>query len=364
MGLGIASGKGQRSKNTALSWSGRQGKFERLVKQQDDPGNVPTCSSRLEHSTPLGIGSDELANASNYALHKFKVIGPVCACAVATFARDIAHGALSTSKLLVMVVGCTALLATGVLVSSEEARSLVEARLSPLPEATAIRESSADTGTSGESARPSDDPQQKRIAQYLARRYRVADGAVRLLVATAHQIGREKNLDPLLILAVVAIESSLNPFAESAMGAQGLMQVMTRVHAQRFEPHGGETAALDPITNMKVGSSILHELISRGGSVERGLQLYVGAGNMPDDGGYGVRVLSERGRLQMAAAGKVDAALSAAIRAAAPPPVPEAKPVVLPVNADLGVGREATGLPSPDSTGETHHLPAAQESSV
>ncbi len=209
---------------------------------------------------------------------------------------------------------------TGVLVSSEEARSLVEARLSPLDS-----EVGGDTRRLGGSRHrrararvASDDPQQKRIAQYLARRYRVADGAVRLLVATAYQIGREKNLDPLLILSVVAIESSLNPFAESAMGAQGLMQVMTRVHAQRFEPHGGETAALDPITNMKVGSSILHELISRGGSVERGLQLYVGAGNMPDDGGYGVRVLSERGRLQMAAAGKVDAALSAAIRAAAP----------------------------------------------
>ena len=306
-----------------------------------------------------------MANASNYALHKIKVIGPAVAGAVITFARDIGHGALSTSKLLVMVVGCAALLATGVLVSSEEARSLVEARLSPFDtQAAAMPEDSADASTPGERGRAADDPQQKRIAQYLARRYRVADGAVRLLVATAYQIGREKNLDPLLILSVVAIESSLNPFAESAMGAQGLMQVMTRVHAQRFEPHGGETAALDPITNMKVGSSILHELISRGGSVERGLQLYVGAGNMPDDGGYGVRVLNERGRLQMAAAGKVDAALSAAIRAAAPAPVPESKPVALPVNADLSVPLESTALPLPDASSETHHLPAAPENSV
>ena len=311
----------------------------------------------------------ELADALNFALDKLKGIGPACARAIITFARDIGHGALSTSKLLVMVAGCSALLAAGVLGTSEQARSLVEARLSPLEsQATAVREDSVDPGTSAESARPSDDPQQKRISQYLARRYRVADGAVRLLVATAYQIGKEKNLDPLLILSVVAIESSLNPFAESAMGAQGLMQVMTRVHAARFEPHGGETAALDPITNMKVGSSILHELISRGGSVERGLQLYVGAGNLPDDGGYGVRVLSERGRLQMAAAGKVDAALSAAIRAAAPPPVSEVKPAALPVDADSGVPLESTGLPSPSDTanamGETQHLPATPENSV
>ena len=305
-----------------------------------------------------------MANASNYALHKIKVIGPAAGGALVTFARDIGHGMLSTSRLLVMVAGCTALLVTGVLLSSEEARSFVEVRLSqPDTAATAVAEEPADVGRAGERARE-DDPQQKRIGQYLARRYRVADGAVRLLVSTAYQIGREKNLDPLLILSVVAIESSLNPFAESAMGAQGLMQVMTRVHAERFVPHGGETAALDPIANMKVGSSILHELISRGGSVERGLQLYVGAGNMPDDGGYGVRVLGERGRLQMAAAGRVDAALSAAIRAAAPAPVVESKPAALPVNTDLNVSLEPTGLPFPDSTSETSQLPAAPENSV
>ncbi len=236
-----------------------------------------------------------------------------------TFATDIAHGALSTTRLLVMVVGTAALLAAGVLLSSEDARSMLEARLSAprltsaAPVATGQRHVTHVTSA----GRLADDSQQKRVAQYLARRYRVADGAVRMLVSTAFQLGREKNIDPLLILSVVAIESSLNPFAESAMGAQGLMQVMTRVHAQRFEPHGGEIAALDPIANMKVGASILHELISRGGSVERGLQLYVGAGNMADDGGYGARVLGERARLQLAAAGKVDAALTAAIRAAA-----------------------------------------------
>jgi soluble lytic murein transglycosylase-like protein len=160
-----------------------------------------------------------------------------------------------------------------------------------------------------------------------------------MLVSTAFQIGHDNKLDPLLILSVVAIESSLNPFAESSMGAQGLMQVMTRVHAERFEPHGGQIAALDPVANMKVGSAILSDLIARGGSVERGLQLYVGAGNLPDDGGYGARVLSERSRLALAASGKVDAAISAgrptvaseqkpATSDATPPAQPQARPAV------------------------------------
>ena len=303
-----------------------------------------------------------MANPANYALRKIGAIGPVVAAACSTLFRDITAGAMSTAKLVVMLSGCAALLVAGVLASSEDARSALEARLLG-PETVATVSTDETDAESAQIRAPitADDPQQKRVVQYLARRYRVADGAVRMLVSTAFQIGRERNLDPLLILSVVAIESSLNPFAQSAMGAQGLMQVMTRVHAQRFEPHGGETAALDPIANMKVGSSILHELISRGGSVERGLQLYVGAGNMPGDGGYGVRVLGERARLQMAATGKVDAAISAAIRAAAAPaPVPESKPVALPVNAD----ESTLLLPPPNSTTEAQQLPAGREQSV
>ena len=307
-----------------------------------------------------------MANASNYALRHFAVIGPAIS-ALVMFATDIARGALSTTRLLVMVVGTGALLAAGVLLSSEDARSMLETRLSSQETVSAAPVATGNgTDARDERGRLADDSQQTRVAQYLSRRYRVADGAVRMVVSTAFQLGREKNIDPLLILSVVAIESSLNPFAESAMGAQGLMQVMTRVHAQRFEPHGGETAALDPIANMKVGASILHELISRGGSVERGLQLYVGAGNMPDDGGYGARVLGERARLQLAATGKVEAALTAAIRAStAPAPAPELKPATLPVNAANGAPLEPIELkPTSHSTGEAQLFPAVPEHSV
>ena len=150
------------------------------------------------------------------------------------------------------------------------------------------------------------------VAQYLSRRYHVADEAVRPLVLAAREAGRESQLDPLLILAVMAVESSLNPFAESPVGAQGLMQVMTSVHATRFGLDGDQHNALEPVANIRVGSAILSDAIRRGGSLERGLQLYVGAGNLADDGGYGARVLSEMARLKVAAAGNVAAALASA----------------------------------------------------
>jgi soluble lytic murein transglycosylase-like protein len=174
------------------------------------------------------------------------------------------------------------------------------------------------------------------VAQYLSRRYHVADEAVRPLVLAAREAGRESQLDPLLILAVMAVESSLNPFAESEVGAQGLMQVMTSVHATRFGLDGDLHNALEPVANIRVGSAILSDAIRRGGSVERGLQLYVGAGNLRDDGGYGSRVLAEMARLKMAASGDVVAALaSAGVRpdgrtaVAVPPAVPRSVPASL-----------------------------------
>ena len=264
-----------------------------------------------------------MSQATDYALRITRAAG----FAWLDFLRDVRYGAMATARLVVTLAGCTALLAAGAVVSNDEARSqLVELLPTSIPFVSVADARSADEAEAPApvAAKPAvADPRQKFVVQYLARRYRIADEAARMLVANAFEIGQEKKLDPLLILSVVAIESGLNPFAASPVGAQGLMQVMTRVHAERFAEHGGHLAALDPIANMKVGSEILHELIRRGGSVERGLQLYVGAGNAPDDGGYGARVLGERSRLSTAANGKVDSAIAAARAASAPV---EAKP--------------------------------------
>lgn len=279
-----------------------------------------------------------MSQATDYALRITRAAG----FAWLDFLRDVRDGAMATARLVVTVSGCTALLAVGAIVTNDEARlQLVELLPTTVPFIATADAQPADAveepAPPAAAARPAAaDPRQKYVVQYLARRYRVADEAARMLVANAYQIGQEKKLDPLLILSVVAIESSLNPFAASPVGAQGLMQVMTRVHSERFVEHGGHLAALDPIANMKVGSEILHELISRGGSIERGLQLYVGAGNMPDDRGYGARVLGERARLQMASTGKVDAAIAAARAASAPsaePKQPSTEASVQPVSA-------------------------------
>jgi soluble lytic murein transglycosylase-like protein len=146
--------------------------------------------------------------------------------------------------------------------------------------------------------------QQKYVTEWLSRRYRVAGDAANMLVSTAYSTAHDIKLDPLLILAVMAIESGLNPFAESPMGAQGLMQVMAKVHSDKFDEVGGSQAALNPVANIRVGALILKDYVDRTGSVEAGLKSYVGAGAATDDSGYGSKVLTEYRRLKQVASGK------------------------------------------------------------
>jgi len=103
---------------------------------------------------------------------------------------------------------------------------------------------------------------------------------------------------------VMAVESSFNPFAQSSMGAQGLMQVRTDVHSDKYDDFGGEFAAFDPISNLRVGVAVLKEAIDRNGGVEAGLRQYVGAGISGEDGGYINKVLAEQQRLRDIASGK------------------------------------------------------------
>ncbi|QBK05047.1 lytic transglycosylase domain-containing protein [Hylemonella gracilis] len=143
--------------------------------------------------------------------------------------------------------------------------------------------------------------QQAAVTDWLSRRYRVAPQPLSALVLEAYQIGHNYKLDPLLLLSVMAIESGFNPFAQSPVGAQGLMQVMTHLHGEKYEPFGGQLAAFDPLTNLHVGARVLREYIMRSGSVEGGLRRYVGAANLPSDGGYVTKVLSEHHLLTLVA---------------------------------------------------------------
>lgn len=139
--------------------------------------------------------------------------------------------------------------------------------------------------------------EQRAVTEFIAKRYRVAQDATAGFVASAYQAGNAWKVDPLLILAVMAVESRYNPVAESNMGAKGLMQVIPKFHADKLLEHGGESALLDPDVNIQIGAQILREYLRRFGETETALQMYAGAFDEPNSS-YAVKVLAERARLE------------------------------------------------------------------
>lgn len=242
--------------------------------------------------------------------------------ALSLFFKDIGQGLLVVSHNTLALVGLavvTVLLMVlsqadlrhkietvtlGWLNARSEARAEAEGRLlAHMSEPEAVNRATATD--------PRDLPrQQAAVALWLARKYKVAPEPISRLVQEAWSVGQRAHVEPTLILAVMAVESGFNPFAQSSVGAQGLMQVLTRVHDDKYEAFGGNLAAFDPITNLRVGVQVLKECIQRAGSVEDGLRYYVGAANLADDSGYAGRVLAEHEQMKSVISGRAGAAPS------------------------------------------------------
>ena len=222
--------------------------------------------------------------------------------------RDIAQGFFDVSHNSFAMLGLAVAFVVFTLTARPDLRDAAESHLMAL--LVERQEANLSLGEPAAAGRatavnPADLPKpQAALAHWLSRKYGVAPEPVAALVAAAHDIGQKVELDPTLILAIMAVESGFNPFAQSPVGAQGLMQVMTSVHHQKYSPFGGKLAAFDPVTNLRVGVRVLLACIERAGSVEGGLKFYVGAANLEDDSGYANKVLAEQARLKLVIEGK------------------------------------------------------------
>lgn len=231
------------------------------------------------------------------------------------FLSDVGHGLLEISHNTLALLGLLVVAAAVFAFGQADLRQQVEARtlawLLLRQEARALESGNMLTTVAEQDAvarATAIDPneltrQQAAVALWLAKRYKVAPEPIGRLVHEAWQIGQRAGIEPTLILAVMAVESSFNPFAQSPVGAQGLMQVMTRVHDDKYEAFGGIHAAFDPISNLRVGVQVLKDCIARAGSLHDGLRQYVGAAGATD-GGYVAKVLSEQSHLRAVADGK------------------------------------------------------------
>lgn len=225
-----------------------------------------------------------------------------------TFTHDVAQGFFAITHSGMAVVGLSAFFFVVALSVRPDLRAVTEAKLINWLQERQDEEqglaSVVDAVDRATAADPRDLPkQQANLAFWLSKKYRVAPQPLSALIIEAYDVGPVIGLDPTLILAVMAVESGFNPFAQSHVGAQGLMQVMTTTHQDKYQGFGGTMAAFDPVANLRVGANVLKDHIQRAGSVEGGLKLYVSAVNPQGDASYASKVLSEQTRLQQVARG-------------------------------------------------------------
>jgi soluble lytic murein transglycosylase-like protein len=97
-------------------------------------------------------------------------------------------------------------------------------------------------------------------------------------------------ISPILLLAVMSVESSFDRYAVSIAGARGLMQILPAAHPRLI---AGTTDLSDPAINVRIGSTILRDYLDEsGGDLDAALLRYSGGGR-----GYARRVVLRMQRL-------------------------------------------------------------------
>lgn len=224
----------------------------------------------------------------------------------------VTSAALLMIQNVLMLSGVVLMLALAGLLFGHSA--VVDGLSALLPQAAAAAEVAAAPASEPESPSGNLSPRMRGALENVSRRYRVSMDALQPIFSTVESAGRELNLDPLLIVAVIGVESGFNPFSQSVVGAQGLMQVVPYYHRDKLPSDAGALSFFHPLTNVQVGARILKESISRNGGVENGLQQFAGALNDPERR-YAAKVLAERQRLEQGGVPRVSPVASRAVSA-------------------------------------------------
>lgn len=120
---------------------------------------------------------------------------------------------------------------------------------------------------------------QTALASKIAGKYDIPPVVAQQIVAAAHTEAKANDLDPLLVLSVIAAESSFNPKAQNKSGAMGLMQAIPRWHRDKIKNLGISNSQLLSVEpNVRLGVVILKEYLRlSNGNMTLALQKYNGS---------------------------------------------------------------------------------------
>lgn len=178
---------------------------------------------------------------------------------------------------MVMLMPATALAQSMETVRGEEATSITTAMVvnTAATEQRGVNLITVDVASAALSAQQR---QITRLSGQIQNRYQIPDHKARQIVAEAIRNGEIHQVDPELILAIIAVESTFKERAVSRVGARGLMQVMPGSHSRKIREIGGTHALFDPAKNIHTGSRILATYLdNHSGNLRQALLSYNGS---------------------------------------------------------------------------------------
>lgn len=119
------------------------------------------------------------------------------------------------------------------------------------------------------------------LVTHISKEHKVPLPYVKEIINTLYSESEKAQIDPILFLSLIEVESSFDQFAKSNVGAVGLSQVMPIHHQEKVSRIQKENLDLWSIKgNIKVGVQVLKEYVSLSkGNMEEALQRYNGSLN-------------------------------------------------------------------------------------
>lgn len=120
-------------------------------------------------------------------------------------------------------------------------------------------------------------PEQQALIQWVldSATPRLAPEQARQIVLLVYDKAKSISIDPIEFISIMRLESRFNPHARSSEGAQGLMQVLSRVHRHELAGH----SAYDIETSISVGTQILSDCLDKNDhNLPKALNCYSGGG--------------------------------------------------------------------------------------
>jgi soluble lytic murein transglycosylase-like protein len=115
------------------------------------------------------------------------------------------------------------------------------------------------------------------LTKFIVTTYHQSPAVAKRIVEAAYLESVRTELSPLLLLAIMAQESSFKPKAQSGYGAVGLMQVVPRIHKKEIAKLRHPAGIWHPESNIRTGAGILKGYLkSAGGNLDQALKRYSG----------------------------------------------------------------------------------------